>query len=85
MLAMFVSAADAPRATYVLDVTSSAANVRRQPSTNAEIIGNLMRGDLFKTSSDPYAEWYYGLPGPETAYYQEFGFTFGYVHYSNFT
>ena len=84
MLATFASAAGAPRATYVLNVTTSAANVRREPSTDAEVIGNLMRGDEFKTSSDPYATWYYGLPGLETEYHKVFGFTFGYVNRINF-
>ena len=50
----------------------------------SEVIGNLVRGDEFKTSSDPYATWYYGLPGPNTAYYKEFGYTFGYVNRINF-
>ena len=52
MLATFASAAGAPRATYLLNVTTSAANVRREPSTDDEVIGNLMLGDEFKTSSD---------------------------------
>ncbi len=43
-----------------------------------------MRGDEFKTSSDPYATWYYGLPGLETEYHKVFGFTFGYVNRINF-
>jgi uncharacterized protein YgiM (DUF1202 family) len=84
MLATFASAAGALRATYVLNVTTSAANVRREASTDAEVIGNLVRGDEFKTSSNPYATWYYGLPGPETEYYKVFGFTFGYVNRINF-
>ena len=37
MLATFASAAGAPRATYVLNVTTSAANVRREASTDAEV------------------------------------------------
>lgn len=84
MLVTFASAAGAPRATYILSVTTSAANVRREASIDAEVIGNLVRGDEFKTSSDPYATWYYGLPGPNTAYYKEFGYTFGYVNRINF-
>lgn len=84
MLATFASAAGALRATYVLNVTTSAANVRREASTDAEVIGNLVRGDEFKTSSNPYATWYYGLPGPETEYYKVFGFKFGYVNRINF-
>lgn len=80
MLASFASAAE----TYILTVKTSAANVRREPNTRAEVIGNLMRGDEFKTSSEPTAAWYYGLPGPNTAYFQEFGYTFGYVNCINF-
>lgn len=84
MVTMFASAAGTPRTTYILEVKSSAANVRRSASTSAEVIGNLVRGDEFKTSSDPYDTWYYGLPGPDTAYYKEFGYTFGYVNRVNF-
>ena len=37
MLATFASAAGAPRATYVLNVTTSEANVRREAGTSCEV------------------------------------------------
>ncbi len=90
-LAMFASAADTaiePKATTrIVTCQVSAANFRRSPdaSNPQNIIGNLMRGEDFHTSSESTATWYYGIPGPTTDLAAEFPGVKGYIKATAFS
>lgn len=88
-LAMFASAADTPanqnRAIRIVTCQVSAANFRRTPSPDGEIIGNLMRGEDFHTSSAGTDTWYYGTPGPTTALAAQFPGVKGYIKATAFS
>ena len=75
LLAFFVVSAGA---VWLCDV--EAANVRRGPGTQYDIIGQLMYNDMFAgrtVAGNP--NWLVGTPGEDTALYQQFGRITGYV------
>lgn len=65
-------------------ITCQSNNVRFRRSIDdlsdeSEIIGHLMKGDQFHTSTAEGAKFYYGTPGSATAIYKKFGAVNGYV------
>lgn len=81
LLSAFCCAAE-ERSARTLTCQSNNVRFRRSIddlSDESEIIGHLMKGDQFHTSTAEAARFYYGTPGSATAIYKQFGSVNGYV------
>lgn len=87
-LAMFASAADTeigPKALIRVVTCQVSAAYFCQTGNENGIIGQLMRGEEFHTSSESTATWYYGIPGPTTALAAQFPGVKGYIKATAFS
>ena len=60
-------------------VTSTHATIFSGASESTEKLGMIWTGDVFRTSSNKDATWWYGIAGPNTDFYKEYGDRHGYV------